>query len=59
LNAVKKLAEIINLTDEEVQGLAAKDKFRVDITPDFASLIDSSDPCCPIRRQVIPLGSWN
>ena len=37
-------------------GLSATDKFRVDITPYFISLIDPDDPDDPIRRQVIPLG---
>ena len=32
------------------------DKFRVDITPYFMSLIDPNDPNDPIRRQVIPTG---
>ena len=32
------------------------DKFRVDITPYFISLIDPNDPDDPIRRQVIPSG---
>ena len=45
-----------NLTDEERDGLSAPDKFRVDITPYFISLIDPDDPNDPIRRQVIPLG---
>lgn len=56
LNSVHELAQIIHLTDEEIEGLTADDKFRVDITPYFASLIDPDDPHCPIRRQVIPLG---
>ena len=56
LNSVDELAQIIHLTDEEIEGLTADDKFRVDITPYFASLIDPDDPLCPIRRQVIPLG---
>ena len=56
LNSVDELAQIINLTPEEIEGLTAEDKFRVDITPYFASLIDPDDPNCPIRRQVIPLG---
>ena len=46
----------MNLTDEERAGLSAPDKFRVDITPYFISLIDPDDPDDPIRRQVIPLG---
>ncbi len=56
LNSLDELAQIIHLTPEEVDGLTAEDKFRVDITPYFASLIDPDDPHCPVRRQVIPLG---
>ncbi|MEL7674217.1 MAG: lysine 2,3-aminomutase [Chloroflexota bacterium] len=56
LNSVEELAQIIRLTPEEIEGLTADGKFRVDITPYFASLIDPDDPYCPIRRQVIPLG---
>ncbi|MGK7928520.1 MAG: lysine 2,3-aminomutase [Spirulina sp.] len=56
LNSWEELAQIIHLTPEEIQGLTAKNKFRVDITPYFANLIDPEDPTCPIRRQVIPLG---
>lgn len=56
LNSVDELAQIVNLTTEEIDGLTADNLFRVDITPYFASLIDPDDPRCPIRRQVIPLG---
>jgi lysine 2,3-aminomutase len=56
LNTVEELSQIINLTPEEIDGLTAEEKFRVDITPYFASLIDPDDPLCPVRRQVIPLG---
>lgn len=56
LNSLDELAQIINLTPEEIEGLQADDKFRVDITPYFASLIDPNDPHCPVRRQVIPQG---
>jgi lysine 2,3-aminomutase len=56
LNSVDELAQLLHLTDEEIEGLTADDKFRVDITPYFASLIDPDDPNCPVRRQVIPLG---
>src|SRR6476660_7982201 len=56
VNDLEEIAEILELTDEEREGLAADDKFRVDITPYFISLIDPKDPNDPIRRQVIPLG---
>ena len=48
--------QILELTDDEREGLSAPDKFRVDITPYFISLIDPEDPTDPIRRQVIPPG---
>jgi lysine 2,3-aminomutase len=56
INSLDEVAAVLNLTDEERDGLGAPDKFRVDITPYFASLIDPDDPNDPIRRQVIPLG---
>ena len=54
LNSIDSLAQIIKLTPEEIEGLSAPGRFRVDITPYFASLINPDDPNCPIRRQVIP-----
>src|SRR5262245_30839114 len=44
LNSLEELSQIIHLTPEEIEGLSADDKFRVDITPYFASLIDPDDP---------------
>jgi lysine 2,3-aminomutase len=54
INTHEEFAQIINLTEEEVAGLKAPNKFRVDITPYFASLIDPDDPDCPVRLQVVP-----
>lgn len=54
LNTVDDFALVIRLTDDEVAGLSAPDKFRVDVTPYFASLMDPHDPDCPIRRQIMP-----
>jgi lysine 2,3-aminomutase len=56
VNDLDEIEAILNLTDEERAGLSAPDKFRVDITPYFISLIDPDDPTDPIRRQVIPRG---
>jgi lysine 2,3-aminomutase len=56
VNELHEIEQVLNLTDEERDGLSAPDKFRVDITPYFLSLIDPDDPNDPIRRQVIPLG---
>ena len=56
VNDLETFARILELTDEEREGLGAPDKFRVDITPYFISLVDPADPDDPIRRQVMPLG---
>ncbi|HEY8799834.1 MAG TPA: lysine 2,3-aminomutase, partial [Candidatus Limnocylindrales bacterium] len=56
VNDLEEIEQVLHLTDEERDGLSAPDKFRVDITPYFISLIDPDDPDDPIRRQVIPLG---
>src|SRR5215210_6395985 len=54
VNDLEEVEQVLNLTDDERAGLSAPDKFRVDITPYFISLIDPDDPDDPIRRQVIP-----
>lgn len=54
LNTLDDLRKILHLTPEEEDGIRANDRFRLDITPYFASLMDSHDPTCPIRRQVVP-----
>jgi lysine 2,3-aminomutase len=54
LNTVEELSQVIHLTDDEVVGLSAPHRFRVDITPYLAGLMDPEDPKCPVRRQVIP-----
>ena len=54
LNTVEDFARVIRLTPEEVAGLSAPGRFRVDVTPYFASLMDPDDPNCPIRQQIIP-----
>ena len=59
VNDVDEIGAVLELTDEEREGLSAPEKFRVDITPYFISLIDPHDPNDPIRRQVIPLGREN
>lgn len=56
LRSVADLKGVIRLTPEEERGFAlARDRFRVEVTPFFARLMDPLDPRCPIRRQVIPL----
>lgn len=54
LNSVAELEKIVHLTESEKRALSAKNLFRVDVTPFFASLIDPDSRDCPVRRQVIP-----
>lgn len=54
LNTIQDFSKIIRLTPDEAVGLSAPDRFRVDVTPYFASLMDPDDPNCPIRRQIMP-----
>lgn len=54
LNSVAELEKVVNLTESEKRALSAKNLFRVDVTPFFASLIDPDSRDCPVRRQVIP-----
>jgi lysine 2,3-aminomutase len=56
VNHLEILETFIDLTGEEIEGIAARNRFRLDITPYFASLIDPDDPLCPVRQQVIPTG---
>lgn len=54
LNTAEEIGQVINLQEDELRALQAKNLFRVDITPYFASLIHPDDPHDPIRLQVIP-----
>jgi lysine 2,3-aminomutase len=52
---VDTLRKIINLTDEEEKNIATvMEKFRVGITPYYASLMDPDDHNCPVRMQAVP-----
>jgi len=56
LTTFEQLQKIINLTVEEKRAIINSKfgKFKVAITPYFASLIDKDNPDCPIRKQCIP-----
>lgn len=54
LRNVDDFARVIRLTESEEAGLTFPGRFRVEVTPYFASLMDPEDPNCPIRRQVVP-----
>ncbi|MEO0812016.1 MAG: KamA family radical SAM protein, partial [Myxococcota bacterium] len=50
------LEEVIELTDDERRALdEAASTFAFAVTPYYASLMDRTDPECPIRRQAVPV----
>lgn len=51
------LERIIRLTEDERRAIReGSEKFRLAITPYYASLMNPDDPMCPIRRQAVPAG---
>lgn len=55
ITSIEALSEYIALTPEETKGIGnCLRKFRMAITPYYASLMDPTDPHCPIRRQAVP-----
>ncbi|MBC8588576.1 lysine 2,3-aminomutase [Paratissierella segnis] len=55
ITKVETLKQIINLTEQEEQDInQVLKKFRLGITPYYASLMDSDDKNCPIRMQAVP-----
>lgn len=60
-HAVRTVAELekhLELTDDERSAARAAETagFPLSITPYYLSLCSPSEPSCPIRRQVVPLG---
>lgn len=55
ITTVPGLTESIELTEQEKQEITqCLGKFRMAITPYYASLMDPSDRNCPIRMQAVP-----
>jgi lysine 2,3-aminomutase len=55
LSSLAELEALLPLTADERAALAAApDRFRVGVTPYYASLIDRDHASCPVRMQVIP-----
>ena len=55
ITTVKALSEILTLSDSEKEEIEASlGKFRMAITPYFASLMDTEKSTCPMRLQAIP-----
>lgn len=52
---VETLAQVIPLTEKDKSDISEVLKiFRMAITPYYASLIDPSNPVCPVRLQAVP-----
>jgi len=55
ITTVEDLSEVIHISDKEKQEIAAcLTRFRMAITPYYASLMDPDNPDCPIRKQAVP-----
>ncbi len=52
---VEQLSKVINLTEQEKNDInVVLKKFRMGITPYYASLMDKDDRKCPVRLQAVP-----
>ncbi len=55
LTSLEDFEAFLSLTDGERAAFeACSDRFRVAVTPYYASLMSPNDPTCPIRRQALP-----
>ncbi|MEJ2406193.1 MAG: arginine 2,3-aminomutase [Candidatus Thiodiazotropha sp.] len=55
IRTVEQLRNWIDVSDTEAQAIEQnKQSYKFSVTPYYASLMDKSDPNCPIRRQAIP-----
>jgi len=55
LTSVEAFEQVLHLSTEQVADLQATlGKFRVAVTPYYASLMDPDDPRCPVRMQGVP-----
>ena len=55
ITTFEQLEKLIELDDEDKEDIKeCLKKFRMAITPYYASLIDTSNPRCPIRLQSVP-----
>jgi lysine 2,3-aminomutase len=55
LTTTEDFAQVLDLTDQQRADLdACMGKFRVSVTPYYASLMDPADSGCPVRMQGVP-----
>lgn len=53
--SAEKLKDLLNLDEKETEKIAQVGKvYRFAISPYYLSLIDPSDPHCPIKKQSVP-----
>jgi lysine 2,3-aminomutase len=55
ITTVKQLNDILHIPEEQQEDICScLQRFRMAITPYYASLIDADNPLCPIRLQCVP-----
>jgi lysine 2,3-aminomutase len=55
VRTLEELEQVVELSADEREAFSAsRGRFRVAITPHYASLMDPEDPNCPIRLQAVP-----
>ncbi|MDR1792786.1 MAG: lysine 2,3-aminomutase [Bacteroidales bacterium] len=55
IETLEQLKKYVSLTAQEEEGVnESLKRFRMAITPYYLSLIDTTNPHCPIRKQAIP-----
>ena len=55
LTSLEAFESLVSLTNGERRAFeASADRFRVAVTPYYATLMSQTDPSCPIRRQALP-----
>lgn len=55
ITTVEELKEVIPLTADEESGIEhCLNTLRMSITPYYASLMDPTNPHCPVRKQAVP-----
>src|SRR5450830_1199922 len=55
ITRIDELAKVVSLCEKDKQDISTcLNRFRMAITPYYASLMDPENPLCPIRMQAIP-----
>lgn len=55
ITTLEELRQVVELSSDETLGVKlCLENLRMAITPYYATLMDSKDPGCPVRKQAIP-----